>query len=385
MSFPDSLSTTVWIIAVRIKMNRLIAETTSMKMRILLGLIICCRLSAHAEERYEFYNGIRALGMGGASIAVVNDETALLVNPAALGKLRDYFITIIDPEIAVSQQTEEIAGTDILKMIGPQSALEKALVNADKRMHLRSQLFPSIVVPNFGFGLFAKYEVNSEFESTANVFKYDYTNDYAGVFGFNFRLFSGMMKLGASARVVNRVEIRKEDIDPTSTGLSLKTLASEGLGIASDLGLVITAPVALLPSIAGVYRDVGRTSYTFRDGLLINPANAPSSTAETIDVALSIHPIHGRQMRSTWTIEYRDVFTYGKETDQLRRTHAGVELNYADALFVRAGMNQRYWTAGLELAMFNYQFQAASYGEEVGTAAETREDRRYVVKFSFRF
>jgi hypothetical protein len=61
------------------------------------------------------------------------------------------------------------------------------------------------------------------------------------------------------------------------------------------------------------------------------------------------------------------------------------ELNYADALFVRAGMNQRYWTAGLELSIVNYQFQAASYGEEIGDDVTPREDRRYVVKFAFRF
>ena len=44
---------------------------------------------AGAQEIRENYNGVRSLGMGGASIAVVNDETALLLNPAALGKLSD--------------------------------------------------------------------------------------------------------------------------------------------------------------------------------------------------------------------------------------------------------------------------------------------------------
>ena len=43
-------------------------------------------------------------------------------------------------------------------------------------------------------------------------------------------------------------------------------------------------------------------------------------------------------------------------------------------------MNQRYWTAGLELAMANYQLQFATYGEEVGTATANLESRRYVAK-----
>ena len=58
--------------------------------------------SAEARELHEFYNGVRCLGMGGACAAVVNDETALLVNPAALGKLRDYYGTILDPEVESS-------------------------------------------------------------------------------------------------------------------------------------------------------------------------------------------------------------------------------------------------------------------------------------------
>ena len=44
-----------------------------------------------ARERRSFYEGVRGRGMGGAQIATVNDETALLVNPAGLGKLRDFY------------------------------------------------------------------------------------------------------------------------------------------------------------------------------------------------------------------------------------------------------------------------------------------------------
>lgn len=357
-----------------------------MKRRLHLLLVLgFASAFAHAGERYELYNGIRALGMGGTAIAVVNDETALLYNPAALGRLRDYFITIVDPEIALGESTEQIAGTDVLKMTNPQEALNKALVNPDKHMHLRGQVFPSIVVPNFGFGIFGKYEVNSEYISATNKFKYEYNNDYAAVFGFNLRLFGGIVKLGANAKVINRIEIRRDDIAPTSTNLSIKNLAKEGMGVGSDGGLILTAPVAWLPALAAVYRDIGNTTYDFRDGMFLNTANRPETTEGSLDTAISFSPIMGKRTRSTVSFEYRDVLTLSEEDDSSRRLHAGFEINYADALFIRGGMNQRYWTTGLEVAMNNYQFQAAYYGEEIGTAAQTREDRRYVVKFSFRF
>src|SRR5690606_30756903 len=106
---------------------------------------------------------------------------------------------------------------------------------------------------------------------------------------------------------------------------------------------------------------------------------------QAVDVGMAIFPIVGKRTRMTFTIEYRDVLTMSEEEDHMRRTHGGMELNVADAFFLRAGMNQRYWTAGLEFAMGNYQLQAATYGEEVGTVATPEEDRRYALKFSFRF
>ena len=69
----------------------------------------------------------------------------------------------------------------------------------------------------------------------------------------------------------------------------------------------------------------------------------------------------------------------------MKLIHAGMEFNFGDVFFMRAGYNQRYWTAGLELASEHFQYQLASYGEEVGTKDTPKEDRRYVFKFAFRF
>lgn len=350
-------------------------------------MIFCATLAsqAWARERQEFYNGVRMLGMGGAGVAIVNDETALLVNPAALGKLRDYFITVVDPEIEVGVQTEQVTGTDVLKVTDPQAMLAKVLEKPDKYLHTRAQVFPSIVVPNFGFGFYARNEVNAEYRSADNKYHYDYTQDYAGVFGFNFRIWNGIIKLGANARVTNHTTVYEDALDPASTGLTIDNLAQEGVGVGSDAGLILTAPIMWLPSVAAVYRDVGRTNYNLRAGLLRNTANKPDSTPSTLDVGLAIHPIVGKRARMTWTVEYQDILTYSEEKMQSNRYHAGFELNFADAIFIRGGMNQQYWTAGVELSMMNYQFQAATYGENIGDSVTAREDRRYVGKFAFRF
>jgi len=368
-------------------MTRGLDDNTYMKCRsFILAFLLGCGAFAHAGERYESYNGVRMLGMGGAGVAVVNDETALLVNPAGLGKLRDYFITVADPEIDVSSQAEQIAGTKIMNAIKPQDALDLTNANVGRHLHTRAQVFPSFVIPNFGFGLFGKYEVNAEtVAGSPNTFKYHYTNDWSGVLGANAKLANGIIKVGANLRATNRAEVRRDDIDVTSTGLSLKSLAAEGIGVSSDVGILIAAPIRWLPTLGAVYRDVGDTKYDYQKGMFLDASERPATVKSTVDVGLAIHPIVGKRVRSSWTIEYQDVLTYGDETNQMRRLHGGFEFNFADAFFLRGGMNQAYWTAGIELSMLSYQFQAASYGEDIGTPDSPREDRRYVIKFAFRF
>lgn len=360
-----------------------------MKTFIVILSLFGAALQAGAEEHYEFYNGIRQMGMGGAVIATVNDETALLSNPAALGKLRDFFVTVADPELELGSQNQDLMGTDQQKSFQIQEALNATREpgNVGKRVHAKAQVFPSFVVPNFGLGVLGKYEIDAEVtEADTSIFDVRYNNDFALVTGFNFRLWDGRIKLGVNMRAINRVTV-DTTLSANSEGLLVKDIGNEGVGIASDVGLILAAPWAMLPTLAAVVRDVGDTTYTLRDGLFTDADDTrrPEKTEQSIDVALGLFPILSNKTRMAWSVEYRGVTTAGDEEDSMKRIHTGFEINYHDALFFRAGMNQRYWTAGFEIAVQNYQLQGASYGEEIGTADENREDRRYVLKFAYRF
>ena len=351
-------------------------------------VVLFVPLVTQAAEYYNFYNGARGLGMGGCQVAMVNDETALLINPAALGKLRDYFVTVADPEIHMGSDAQGIIGTNILLPLDPQKVLTKMLVPSNEKDHLHSgvQVFPSAVFPNFGIGVFGNHFVNAEVDTTNSLFTYNYRSDIALVFGFDFRLWDGRVKLGFNVRMMNRNEILRDDIPTASTGLTIESLAKEGVGIGSDVGLILAAPWKWLPTLAAVYRDVGDTYYNIKDKGLINYISThPDPTMGDVDVGFSIYPILGHSTRTTISIEYDGVLTASAEQDKSKRIHAGMEFNFSDAVFLRLGMNQRYWTAGLEFAVANYQLQLSSYGEEIGTATVHREDRRTVVKFAYRF
>ena len=347
-----------------------------------LALAVALPLSAGATETYRFYRGVRPLGMGGAGLATVNDETALLQNPAALGKLRDHFVTLVDPEVDVGINTATLAGDKLFKLSDPQATLAKLNKHKNQHLHQRAQVFPSIVTQGFGLGAFAKQTVDGEVVDGGK-FLFDYRADTAGVLGFNTGLGGGVFKLGTTARVINRREVKRDDLDPTSTTLNLDQLAHEGVGLGVDVAAMIAVPVLYLPTLTMVWHDVGQTSFTLAKGLMHPTDRRPDLVRDAVDLGFAVYPILSPVWRATWSLQYDDLT---HETDDvLRHVHAGAEFNYADSVFVRAGLNQRYWTAGLELAYVGYQLQFASYGEEIGTKANPREDRRVVAKFAIRY
>lgn len=350
---------------------------------IFILLILLFSEMSGAAERYEFFSGVRQMGMGGASVAVVNDETALLSNPAGLGKLRTYIITILDPEVSASQDNGPImGGRPIGEMLNPQTLLNTTRDNPGRHWNAKGQLFPSAVINNFGIGFFGKQEYNAE--TRDNQFYFDYTYDVAAILGYSLRLFDGRVKIGGVGRYINRAEAH-EVVPDTTTDLDLGNIIKEGGAITADAGIILTGPWVLLPTLAATWRDIGHTTYTLNNGLFYKNGRTPDQTKQTVDVAIGFFPIHGNNIRSSITAEYRDVLTYSEETDHMRRIHAGMELNVYDMLFLRGGMNQRYWTAGFEFAFRYFQIQGATYGEEIGITNETREDRRFVGKVSFRF
>lgn len=351
--------------------------------KVILFIILFFASSANAEVR-EFYHGARSAAMGGAAIAVVNDETALLSNPAGLGKLRDFYGTILDPELEASSN---IGGAYYASPIGSPfepSEVQKSLdLRRESYYHAQAQLFPSLVVRNFGIGIYGRYLLDAEVDSTGANMQTYYLNDMALLLGYNLRLWEGRIKLGVTGKAISRIEIDK---NLSTTGdLTISGNASEGAALGADVGLILTAPWMWLPTLSAVVRDVGGTNFEAGAGLRMTTVNRPQKIDQDIDVAIALFPIHTNNSRSSFTVEYQKMTEAARSGDSINYLHVGYELNLYDLLFLRAGMNQRYWTGGLEISSEVMQIQVSSYGEEVGTAANLREDRRYIFKLAIRF
>lgn len=341
-------------------------------------------IRVEAGERLEFYNGVRGLGMGGASIGVVNDETSLLLNPAGMGKLRDAFVTLLDVEIHTNSASSNGILTGSARMANFNSAqgMSDFLgTGANAATHYGLQAFPSFVLKNFGLGLLYNEFYNGLVDATGSNLDLQMRQDTAVVLGYNLSFFDGRIKFGFSGRYITRTESQFDNIATAGSGLDFNSNRRRGTGMALDAGLILTAPWAMLPSLSVVVRDFGNTSYEIG-----STVTAPETSQQTIDAAFSLFPIHSNYVRSSFTYELRDLTNQRNENDIARRTHIGYELNLGDLLFVRAGWHQKSWTAGLEFAMEMAQLQLATYEEELGADGGTRvADRRYITKFVFRF
>lgn len=341
--------------------------------------------SAQGAELMPFFRTVRAQAMGGASVATVNDENSLFLNPAGLGKIRSAYFALINPELEANFDANDaiVNSKEFSALTNPQQLLDLARRYPDKVLHTHAQFLPAFVTTNFGIGLYGNYSINGELVSTTNTFNYQYLNDYGAVMGYCFRLFNGRIKFGISGKIVNRVHV-DDSFPSTSTDLSLTDMVSEGTGAGVDAGLILTAPWTFLPTISAAVHDVGNTKFNLGSGYFFKTGRTPSPQQQSIDVAAAIFPIHNKSTRSTFTVEWRDIQN-PESQDFYRRIHAGFELNFSDILFLRAGMNQRYYTAGLELVIGRQQIQIATYGEEIGTPTNNREDRRFIGQFGFRF
>lgn len=357
-------------------------------MKITWAIVLLTSL-AWAAERHEFYNGIRPLGMGNASTAAVNDETALLINPAGLGKLRNLFGTILDPELDIGSSAMNIyRAKNFSNPVSVTQVMPAVALAPNEYYYSRVQVFPSFVAKNFGIGLYAKNELAAIAESATSASLF-YRDDLALLLGYNFRFFDGRIKVGFTGKIISRTEINEVTIDPSGS-MDMATLATanyakHGLGIGGDVGIIMTAPWNNLPTLAFVARDLGNTAYDKSYFTRLTTNSRPNNTAQDVDAGFSFQVIHKPNVRSLWTFDYKGILTAKDEADKNKLYHIGIEVNFGDVFFVRTGYNQRYVTAGFELASERFQFQMATYGEEVGTATSPKEDRRNVAKFTFRF
>ncbi len=341
--------------------------------------------SASVGERY-FYRGARALGMGGVQVVTVNDETAVLINPANQLRLRGARLTSLDVELEASDtfyypfyQTQPIGNP-----LNLDSVFSSISQNPDKNYYFRASSAPVFASEFFSLGALIQQSLMGRLNSSSATADAFYRDDQVLFAGIAARMLDGHLKLGVTGRAVSRLELDAQL--PWPSVFSMVHQGRGGTALAYDLGLTLVAPVAWHPTLSIVARDFGGTRFDqsfYQRGSYFTTL---PEQKQSIDVGLGVFPIHRSQNRSVFAIEAHDVENMSKRSKPIKNLHLGYEFNYRDILFFRFGANQGHWTTGIEIASEFTQLQLAWYAEEMtDDDSISFPSRRLVLKWSFRF
>jgi hypothetical protein len=342
--------------------------------------LLFCLDSAFATELSEGWTSVRALGMGNAFTAVVEDSESLFYNPAGLARNKNVSWTLGDVRAGLNgldtvQRVSGLTGADKTNFPAKLSDLYGHPIWAEGGAK------SAFMVPGFAVAGFASTNAGIFVENPAYpTLNLNYFFDYGITAGGAFDVVPEFFKIGIVTRRVNRtgaVEAigpsKMANLDPTSLKAELQR---RGTGYGVDVGAVLTAPGPVKPTLSFVMKNVGMTTFTYEAGAGAPPPIKPEmilgGSFEITGPLISLRPAFDFKYMNR-----ADVPTPSK-------VHLGVELGLP-LIDIRGGFNQGYYTAGVGLDLGILRVDAATYGVELGEYPGQREDRRYVAQVTIEF
>jgi hypothetical protein len=379
--------------------------------RILIGFFFVYSGAAGAAQSLDFtihqeYTSTRALGMGNAFIAVVDDHSSLFYNPAAMARREDGVVRMFlrgGIDSGYLDLFDEIEAAQAKPTEAEQVDAMTDLVESHYGDHFYFRM-PTIgatwVRKNWGIAfvpadLSVDIAVHQQIGPMLNVnayldstLAYGYARDVKGV-GKNSRL-----SLGATVKAIHRVNVSEaisagelaSDTDVLDT-----SSANEGLTIDADIGVLYTPRVKtraiVKPTFAFVARNILDYGFTTNFHFIDKNTGEPPKLQRRFDFGTKL------DLPNFWKFEPKvaaDIKDVGhKNWTWVKGSHIGAELYWKMYNWWKGhwafGLNQGYWTAGLGARMAIFQLDIATFGEEVGTTDAKKESRRYMLEMSLDF
>jgi hypothetical protein len=322
---------------------------------------------------------VRALGMGNAYTAVVNNSDAIYYNPAGLAKIKGFRWTILDPTLGINNLDSYQDYLDIINDSSDTQSIINQLYGENVTILLGMKSL--ITMGGFSFGAYGV--ADSNFSINNPVFPNidaTYRVDYALVAGWGLDLIPDMLSIGFQSRRINRtggtVPIGVSTIATLDSQAIQDELSRTGIGYAFDLGTTLTFPGALKPTIAFSWRDVGNTKF-----LPTGSSLAPNSVKQEQIIGLGIN-YESLLMDIRPALDFR--FLNDGDMQLGKKINLGIEFSWP-LIDVRGGFHQGYYTLGASFDLWLMRFDVATYGVELGVYPGQLEDRRYMMQISFEF
>lgn len=323
---------------------------------------------------------VRALGMGGAYTALVNDDDSLYYNPAGYGKMSGFQWVILDPNLGLNGLNAYSEYSDLFANSSTDMA---SVLNAlyGKNIWAHTGMKTLISIGGLSFGAYGNADINLNLENPAYPNLYaNYYLDYAYVAGFGFEFVPQVFSMGAQLRYINRSG-GQIPIGPSSLALlNSNTIEeainqSQGTAYGLDLGMQFEIPVNGKPTIGVMWRDIGDTTFKTIGGHI-------KPDTDSSDLTLGMGMIidgPGVDIKPAFDIRY---LNQGGQIG--KKINFGVEVDLP-ILDIRAGFHQGYYTLGTSFDAGIMRIDAATYGVELGEYPGQLEDRRYILQLSIGF
>ena len=359
---------------------------------------------------HRSYQSPRALGMGGAFVAVANDYSAIFYNPAGLARREDGQINLsmelgFSPSyFTFANDVKDVAGVNGTEADKFKSFSDFLLDQYGKQFSLRAGLFEAFWVrPNWGIAIIpADLSIDIQILNQAapamdirtyldTTIAYSYANYLKGYV-------DGILTYGVTAKFVNRGFASKQlnswDLVADSTFFKQSDLR-DGYTIDADLGVLYTPDLpsdgifSLLnlakPTFGMTVRNV--LDYGFTNSFRLfnkNEVEAPEKLHRVVDLGTKW------EYPSLWIFQGRGVMDF---TDIMHPSynfrkglHIGFEFDWTVASWwkgqYRVGLNQGFVTAGVSALFALFNLDLVTYGEDIGTNKNPQENRMYLLKMN---
>lgn len=300
---------------------------------LIFSFLLVCQI-ASASEKYagEFLSlgvGARPLGMGGSFVAIANDATAAYWNPAGLGGLDRTEIALMHASIFGLDSYDFINCVQPMGRIGA-FGLSWIRLGIDDIPVTELRMSGNMSVSNRPY-----------------ISGYMQNNQNAFILSYGKKLMANIPWLSQDAAYQSKWTNIQIGGNLKFLLNSVSRVNRNAVGLGGDLGLIwkISFTSGKENSKSGDLSVGLAIQDFFKTRLIWNTTSTPSQT-DVIPPNLKIGAAYSRQIPS---ISSRILFSMDADTRYGLEMHYGVEYTLGEALVLRAGLQERDFTAGAGL------------------------------------